>query len=301
MSGVDNLKLINQGELFVRSHHSDFGVLVRCDGSGAHRQLACPGALEALVSGSRLVGHVVRPESQDGRGEAALVQVVYAVNLADGHAVWEYQAGAGDGISTVLCANEEAVFFGTAGGCAIALEATTGRTKWRAHLGLRPTGTASLHDDLVVVHDGGTIVGLEAETGRIRWQRTPIAPDVIQDTSLYRGVYFALGRRGRLSILDPTSGCILHDVDLASSLPARLKRLTDFYPLLVSETHIWSGIRDGYVAAFERPGGKYAWHYHPRGAGSFQRQTYFAAVDGVLLYADLSNRLYCLEQVEGGA
>jgi outer membrane protein assembly factor BamB len=66
--------------------------------------------------------------------------------------------------------------------------------------------------------------------------------------------------------------------------------------MVVSETNTYIGTLDGYIIAFERDTGRYAWHHRPRsgtGMGS-----YLMTVNGRLYYTDMTFRLYCLEEEE---
>lgn len=72
--------------------------------------------------------------------------------------------------------------------------------------------------------------------------------------------------------------------------------LRDCAPNLVSETHLFVGTERGRIIAFARDTGEYSWSHRPKGGGPIGRRGYFASANGRLYYADLSPRLYCLEE-----
>lgn len=139
----------------------------------------------------------------------------------------------------------------------------------------------------------GHLVGLSAKDGRRRW----ILECGAVTGYLYGDRYYRLSARG-YQMVDPRTGKVLLERRL--SVPAALKRdgVMPTMPLLVSETHAFAGSDAGYVIAFERDTGEYAWSFRPRGG---QGIATFHAEDGRLYYRDISLTVYCLAQEKGDA
>jgi outer membrane protein assembly factor BamB len=227
---------------------------------------------------------------------------VCVVDLRSGKVLWRFDTSASEApISGSPCANQDAVFFGLPGRV-VARGLTDGRELWSQALPTllcsRPTptrGLCVLGDLVVALLEGEGVVGLSARTGSIVWQYEH--GERITDGALYGDRYYVLGAYGQFAVLDVGSGKALGRTDLRRSLPGKLAKVKgDFFPLLVSETHAWIGLGPGYVIAFDKQSSEYAWHRWPKGAGSFQGQTYFASANGRLYYADMSCRLYWLEE-----
>lgn len=230
------------------------------------------------------------------------IRYVYAADLRSGQLLWRLDTSATEApISGSPCANQDAVFFGLPGRV-VARGLTDGRELWSQALPTllcsRPTptrGLCVLGDLVVALLEGEGVVGLSARTGSIVWQYEH--GERITDGALYGDRYYVLGAYGQFAVLDVGSGKALGRTDLRRSLPGKLAKVKgDFFPLLVSETHAWIGLGPGYVIAFDKQSSEYAWHRWPKGAGSFQGQTYFASANGRLYYADMSCRLYWLEE-----
>lgn len=115
---------------------------------------------------------------------------------------------------------------------------------------------------------------------------------------VYDGRYWALTTMGDLVVFEPSSGRVLLERNLKRGLPKKLAGVSIRKPLLVSETHVFTGSHDGYVLAFDRQTGNYVWRHRAKGGASTDHDgSYFASANGRLYYSDVSNRVYCLEEV----
>jgi len=69
---------------------------------------------------------------------------------------------------------------------------------------------------------------------------------------------------------------------------------------LVSETHLFAGTSAGYLAAWERDSGRPVWQLRPKGAvRAAGGGRPLIGANGRLYYADMSYRIFCLEQDVG--
>jgi hypothetical protein len=177
-----------------------------------------------------------------------------------------------------------------------------GRELWRRKIPKRPDclpepqrGICLAGNTVIYKLWGGVVLGVSAGTGEILWTFAT-GGDQTMDVALCGDRYHVLGRDGGYFVLDASTGRTLLKANLKSTLPGKLSKLRDFFPLLVSETHAWVGVGPGYLMAFDRHTGEYAWHRLPKGAGSFQGQTSFASANGRFYYSDCSARMYWLEE-----
>ncbi len=230
------------------------------------------------------------------------INQVYAVDLRLGQLRWRFATNATEApISGGPCANEEAVFFGLPGRM-LARGLTDGRDLWTETLPKLPAseptpagGICVLGDLVIATLEGQGVVALSTRTGSVVWEY--VHGEKVTSGVPYGERYYVLGIHGQYAVLDARSGRVLTSTKLSSTLPAKLSKVWGHYfPLLVSETHAWVGFGPGYVMAFEKETGAYAWHRLPKGAGGFQAQTYFGSANGRLYYADMSCRLYWLEE-----
>lgn len=230
---------------------------------------------------------------------------VYAADLRSARLLWRFDADATDNaISCEPCATDERVFVGLEDGSILALGLSDGQPIWRQRApngsGARAyvRGRACVSGDTVIFRVGGGgdvgVVALAASTGDVVW--TFDLHDVVQDGAFYGPFYHVVGWSGRYGLLEVSTGRQILISSLSSTLPSTLATLRDFFPLLLSETHAWVGAGSGYLLAFNRETGEYAWHRLPKRAGAFQRQTHFTSVNGRLYYADMSARMYWLEE-----
>ena len=158
-------------------------------------------------------------------------------------------------------------------------------------------GFAIVYDGIVIFRFGTNIAGLDTTDGRVVWSRPLVKAT---DTYLYDGRYYVTTAAGKYHTLDPHTGAVLVSADLTKTLPAEIRkqRPSSWAPMLVSETHTFVGTRQGWLLAFERDTGVYAWSFRPRKGGEISHRSpgYFASANGRFYYADLSTCLYCLEE-----
>lgn len=125
---------------------------------------------------------------------------LYAFDRTEGTVRWQVAAVGGVVGSPVVAAGT--VYAGTrgratsaagtptaAGGALLAVDAATGRARWRVDLPVRPEATPVSGAGLVVVAGGGLLAAYDAASGALRWsvhlgERGPAAP-VIGDGEVY--------------------------------------------------------------------------------------------------------------------
>lgn len=237
--------------------------------------------------------------------------VMRAASLRERRDLWQYRPeGPHPTIQGIFCADERGVYFGLYDTSVMALALEDGRVLWRqteaadlpaALKGRRAGATdgfAIVHGEVVIFRFATNIAGLSVADGHVVWS-TPTRG--VTDCYLYDGRYYVTTGSGGYQILDPRTGEVLFSADLTKTLPGeiRKRRPSVFAPLLISETHAFVGTREGWLLAFERDTGRYAWHFRPEKGGGISHRSpgYFASANGRFYYADLSKCLYCLEEV----
>jgi glucose dehydrogenase len=237
-------------------------------------------------------------------------QLIRAASYRERRDVWTYQPqGPHPTMQGLFCADERAVYFGLYDTSVMALSLADGQVLWRqadaaalpdALKGRRAGATdgfAIVHGEIVIFRFGMNVAGLSTADGRVVWS-TPMQG--ISDCYLYDGRYYVTTSGGKYHILDPKTGAVMLSADLTKTLPAdiRKRRPSVFAPMLVSETHTFVGMREGWLLAFERDTGRYVWNFRPKNGGGISHRSpgYFASANGRLYYADLSKCLYCLEE-----
>ena len=151
-------------------------------------------------------------------------------------------------------------------------------------------------DTVIVDAYGGRIVGLSRGKGKRLWMHE--CDGEIADSAAYGGRYHSLGVSGKLVTIDPVNGGVLSTVNLDRGVPRpKVKVGHPAKPLLVSDTHVYTGSEEGHVLAFASPSGQYVWSLQPKGAASTAHDTgRFAVAGRRLYYSDMSLRLYGLEE-----
>jgi outer membrane protein assembly factor BamB len=296
--------------------------------------LPCEGAPKALWQG-RLIAWAQRDEAilveaRTGRTEggfrglsplrvavvddfliAATVDngpLLYAVDLQKGERAWEARPGSRENhVSCEFAVGADRVFLGLQDGTVLAFDRRTGRETWRQSVadlewthpadGVvhgRAKGVAAVEGDRVIfLVDARHVAAFDARDGGRAW--TFAAPARTTAGCLYGSRYYITDFAGGYHVLDARTGKLLSNATLRAGLPGKLASVSNFFPVLASETHFFTGSAEGYVLAFARDSGEYVWSHRPKGAGTFQAQSSFTAANGRFYYADMSCRLYCLE------
>lgn len=241
---------------------------------------------------------------------------LYSGNVGSGSIQWRKPSPARMTFQGVLAADGERIVIGlgpvsiaTPGARVIALSLREGREVWATDVSdlawadvgnSRPgrvQGVLVIYRDLVIVEVmKHYIVGLSLRDGRRMW--TWHLPNMaVWQGYLYNDRYHVIGGFGSYHVLDAATGKLLFETDLRRTLPKGLSKEHPHAPLLVSETHIWTGSLGPHLLAFDRETGEYAWHYSPKGGGSTAfGGAYFMSVNGRLYYGDMAFRMYCLEE-----
>jgi outer membrane protein assembly factor BamB len=209
-----------------------------------------------------------------------------------------------DGRRLVL--GQASITFG-AGGKVLAIDVDSGTIAWEhdvSDLPLRmpgeedrlgaPTGVARLHRNVVVITvSKDFLVGLSIESGNRLWTWTSTLRNAVVAGAgyLYGGRYYQTGATGSYHIIDVVSGKTIFETLIDRNLPSRQRTAWGWFPVLVSETHLFVGSKDGHILVFERDTGDYAWSILPKRGSAISR---FACVNERLYCGDLGGRLHCL-------
>jgi len=140
------------------------------------------------------------------------------------------------------------------------------------------------------------VVCLSLESGERRWKWGDTS-DAVREGFLYGDRYYVLTKLGRLCVLNAATGAQEESFDLGDEAARAVDRARVTSPLLVSETHVWTGSWQGYVFAFDRRTGQLSWHYLPEGGMTTEiAGNTFVAANSRLYYADGTWRFYCLKE-----
>jgi len=265
-----------------------------------------PGAQDAVAQGRLLIARALEGGSE----------VVYAANLETRQTLWQYPMLEERRVLGLFAAGEDCVVLGTdhldvarGDGCVVGLSCESGRELWRHSVADltwqdvqavrpgHPQGALVICGDTVIVEVvKHYIVALSLQDGRRLWT-WHLPETAIWQGYLYGDRYYVIGGFGSYHVLDPSTGRLIFETDLRKTLPKSLRDVNPHAPLLISETHAFTGSLGPHVLAFDRETGQYAWSHAPEGAGSTAFSgAYFMSVNGRFYYADMSFRMYCLEE-----
>jgi outer membrane protein assembly factor BamB len=194
-------------------------------------------------------------------------------------------------------------------GAVIAFSLVTGEEMWRHSLadlslqlpsGTRPgsaDGLLAIWDDKVVMTVSSTyVLALSLGDGSRCWEWRSESAGLFRTGYLYDGRYYTLDSLGGYAVVDAATGKLVLAVRL--QVPAKTGVASVSLPILASETHFFTGSRQGPIVAFERDTGKFVWAGMPRrGSGTEAFSLEFATANGRLYYADMGFRLWCMEEV----
>jgi len=120
--------------------------------------------------------HHVRVETRrDGRVTRSAST---EVTIAGGVAVPAWQVDLGDSVLWPVASDDRTMYISGESGFLYAVEKTTGRVSWKAHLGSAPSGGPALAGNLILCPTSrGYLVALEKQSGTFTWATTgPEAP-----------------------------------------------------------------------------------------------------------------------------
>jgi outer membrane protein assembly factor BamB len=284
--------LVDEGRLFVAGPWDQVQVVDSRDGR-LLTVIPWPHVKEMVADRDVLYG-------QGSNGEYGL-DCVGAVDPRSGRRLWTQFLPSGRELRHGICVGAGHVVFGEKGADAddavIALRVADGNEAWRwqfpAPAGERSRpearlmATPAVFGDVVVVPIGNRgIVGLSAGSGEMLWHHAGS-----WNGTLHGGEYYAIADSRTLRILDPMTGQARKKPDLFNGLP-KSARGEIGPPLAVSRTHVFVGVRGGWLAAFDRKTWKSVWMHRPPSTG---RKAAIVAVDGALYYFNGLNRLFALE------
>jgi outer membrane protein assembly factor BamB len=263
----------------------------------ANARLPGRACIETLAIGDVLVGMSYAKGSN----------LMLASSLQSRMGLWTYRPDTKgpQNISGIFCADERGVYLGLSDGALVGLSLSEGKEMWRQEsAGMQESGKPRVavkgfltaYGNSVIVRYATNVAAVSTRDGRVLWMR-----DIwgTLDGYLYGDRYYVTTDRGGYHVLDPKTGKVLLSADLLATLPkaVRSSPIMNFAPMLVSETHVFVGTREGYLLAFERETGRYAWHFLPKNAGVINYNgSYFSSVNGRFYYADMSFAEYCLEE-----
>jgi len=203
----------------------------------------CLAAVGACSSGSNL------PPAQPLPPNPQKVQV---------HRDWSHDVGGGGGrqlLGLSPDARDGLVVAASAGGNVVAVDATSGRVKWRHHLGARLSGGPAVGDGLVAVGTrSGKVIALDAKTGKPKWRQYVGAP-VNTAPAISNSVVVVKTIAGDVTGLTPADGKELWTRN--ESVPSLSLRF-DTRPLIVDGT-AYAGFADGKAMAIDVSTGKAKW------------------------------------------
>ena len=240
-------------------------------------------------------------------------EAVCAVDLPAGSLRWRWPVDDSRGVWGNLAADGDTVYVTLRDGPVIALDLERGQPRWRQTLDdlvwsdlgeprrgeARPYAAAAILGDRVVLEaEGGWVAALTRGAGGRAWAYR--APGPILCTAVQAGAYHALSVTGDLVTLDPVDGRVVSSANINRKVPRPAVPITrPTRPMLVSDTHVYTGSDEGFVLAFERPKNKYVWSYRPKGAGTTDHfDSRFVVAGRRLYYSDMSRRLFCLEEAD---
>jgi outer membrane protein assembly factor BamB len=208
--------------------------------------------------------------------------------------------------SSIFCATDDRIIVGQ-DELVLALSSETGRLLWEhsvADLPLRMPGEEDrpgttggicrIHSNIVIVTvPKDFLLGLSVENGERLWTWTSDLHRAVAAGAgyLYGGRYYQTGANGSYHIIDANTGVTVFETVLTQGLPKKQHTAWGWSPILISETHVFVGSRDGQILAFVRDSGEYVWSIVPKRGSSV---TDFASVNERLYCTDLGGRLHCL-------
>ena len=219
-----------------------------------------------------------------------------ALRTTDGSRLWSVEVRGGVASAPLLHEQSKAVYFGSENGEMYAVDAITGKVKWRyttsGTINPRP---AYCEGVLLFTSSEGRIYALDAETGKWRWQYDREPPDgftihgysgvAVRGTTAYAG--FA---DGYLVAFRVFSG----DVIWARSLKGGKEQFIDVdaTPVFSGDQLLTSSYASG-VYALSPDTGSIAWNYPVVGASDLAVQT------GVLYFSAPKVGVVALDQAAG--
>jgi outer membrane protein assembly factor BamB len=241
---------------------------------------------------------------------------ICAFDEKSGASLWEYSPGQNERPTGLYCIADETLILGSrhrrlsersAEVVSVALK--TGSEVWRADIsdlswreegkersGAVQGNVSRWKDIVIAVVEKHYVLALRIRDGKRvwAWQLPEMA---IWQGYLYGDQYCVIGGFGSYHVLDAATGRVLLERDLRETLPKTLKLSTPHAPILVSETHLFTGSLGACVMAFDRKTGEYSWSHAANGGGSTSfGGAYFMSVNGRLYYGDMAFRMYCLEE-----
>lgn len=244
-------------------------------GSNAAKEAAKPAPLvdfkpavvlsEAWKAGvGASVGRAFSPAVDAEAVYVASSENVLRLNLHSGAPVWKFDAGkrlsagAGAGQGLVLAGSDKGELF--------ALEAATGRLRWKTQLSSIVSGQLGVVGDIVIAHTGdGRVQGVSAADGSRKWLYTRSLPLLSLRGSggfLARdGVIFAGFPGGKLVALNAATGAQLWEATVALPRGAtELERVADVMGNPVAdEKRVCAVAYQGRVACFDLKSGENLW------------------------------------------
>ena len=286
------LKLLHDGQLYFAGYDEHLHIID-----------SRTGAARALLP-INVIGHaaVIRGLFVCTVGFSGL----FAADPSSGKELWRYNVPEGSMFSSIFCATDDRIIVGQ-DERVLALSSETGRILWEhsvADLPLRMPGEEDrpgatggmgrIHGSIVIVTAAKDFVlGLSVENGERLWTWTSDLSRAVSAGAgyLYGARYYQTGANGSYHIIDANTGVTVFETLLKQGLPKKQHTAWGWSPILISETHVFVGSRDGHILAFARNSGEYVWSILPKRSSSV---TDFSSVNERLYCGDLGGRLRCL-------
>ncbi len=237
-SFVGGVPAISNGVLYVGANDRKFYAINVSDGTLKWVNMS---AISGYASSPVVEGTIVYAMPQDG--------TFYAFDVDTGEIIWstligkisESSPAIGDGIIT----------FGTDGGDVVALDASTGKEKWRYNTGSSDIKSSpAIADGTVFIgSDDGSLYALSADNGNLVWKYST-GDNIESSPSVKNGVvyagskdssFFAIDEKtGKRKWIDPNAGQVL-------SGPA------------ISSNVVYLATRNNYIEAFDANTGEFLW------------------------------------------
>lgn len=227
---------------------------------------------------------------------------LYALAAASGRVIWRFRSdkcawaspAVADGLvfqTFLLKARQCAPVAGPHAGELVALDAHSGRVRWRRQLAATETSPL-VANGLVYVGDwSGRLSAADEMSGRMRWSRQ-IGGELKSSPALWAGRIYTGSYDGHLSAVDARTGTLLW----RAAIQARLGGLGRIYSTpAVAYGRVYVGSTDGKVYSFGARSGKLRWSHSTGG--------YVYAAPAVwhrrVLVGSYDHRFYALDAATG--
>lgn len=187
----------------------------------------------------------------------AAVGGLYCLDIRDGETIWRFTIDDPVGSTPLYDPDRRWVFFGADDGKMYAVHARSGREIWSVETGSEIRRPAVLRDDtLYVANADNTVLAFDASNGEIVWRyrRAPLegfSSSGYAHIALEESALIGAFGDGVLVALDPVSGSVLWENDLAAEIVAATEEGAlnlvdaDATPVVVGQTVVAASVAGG--------------------------------------------------------